>query len=111
LLDHARSLPQTAALRAMGSSVESVLLAAHGRLEEAEASARTGLAVAVDEMDNCWLEAWGYEDLATVFDGGGRTAEARAALERSMETWERKGCLPCADRIRAQIDALGRTAV
>jgi class 3 adenylate cyclase/tetratricopeptide (TPR) repeat protein len=111
LLDHARSLPQTSALRAMGSSVESLLLAAHGRLEEAEASARTGLAVAVDEMDNRWLEAWGYEDLATVFECGGRTAEARAALERSMETWERKGCLPCADRIRAQIDALGRAAV
>jgi hypothetical protein len=46
-----------------------------------------------------------------VFECGGRTAEARAALKRSMETWERKGCLPCADRIRAQIDALGRTAV
>jgi hypothetical protein len=91
----------------MGSSVESLLLAARGRLEEAEASARTGLAVA-EEMDNAWLEAWGYEDLATVLECGDRTAEARAALDCAMKTWERKGCIPCADRLRAHIDDLGR---
>ncbi|MGZ4410232.1 MAG: hypothetical protein ACXVY6_15830, partial [Gaiellaceae bacterium] len=65
--------------------------------------------VAVDEMDNPWLEAWGYEDLATVLEREGRTAEVRATLERSMEIWERKGCIPCADRVRAQIDVLGQS--
>ncbi|MGZ4463208.1 MAG: AAA family ATPase [Gaiellaceae bacterium] len=109
LLQHARSLPQGPVSRAMGSSVEALLLAARGRLEEAEALARTGLAVAVDEMDNPWLEAWGYEDLATVLEREGRTAEVRATLERSMEIWERKGCIPCADRVRAQIDVLGQS--
>ncbi len=111
LLHHARSVPQGPVERAMGSSVGALLLAARGLLEEAEASARTGIAVAVDEMDNSWLEAWGYEDLAAVLERAGRIDEAQAALERSRATWERKGCLPCADRLRAQIDSLGRTPV
>ena len=100
-----------AATAAMGSCVEALLLAALGKVGEAEALARNGLAVASDEMDNSWLEAWGYEDLATVLERAGRIDEARAALESSLATWERKGCLPCAERIRAQIDALGRTEV
>jgi class 3 adenylate cyclase len=111
LLLHSRSVLQGPALRAMGSCVEALLLAALGKVGEPEALARNGLAVASDEMDNSWLEAWGYEDLATVLGRAGRIDEARAALESSLATWERKGCLPCADRIRAQIDALGRTAV
>jgi class 3 adenylate cyclase/tetratricopeptide (TPR) repeat protein len=110
LLDHARSVPQGPALRAMGSGVEALTLAARGRLVEAEASARTGVAV-VDEMDNRWLEAWAHEDLATVLERAARIDEAREELERALTTWERKGCLPCADRIRAHIDSLGLTAV
>ena len=35
---------------------------------------------------------------------------ARGARARD-QIWERKGCLPCADRIRAQIDSLGRAPV
>jgi hypothetical protein len=46
-----------------------------------------------------------------VLERAGRTAEAREELERALAIWERKGCLPCADRIRAQIDFLGRAAV
>jgi class 3 adenylate cyclase/tetratricopeptide (TPR) repeat protein len=110
LLHHARSLPQGPALRAMGSGVEALTLAARGRLVEAEASARTGIA-ATEDMDNPWLEAWAHEDLATVLERGGRIDEAREELERALTIWERKGCLPCADRIRAQIDSLGRAPV
>jgi hypothetical protein len=95
----------------MGSGVEALTLAARGRLVEAEASARTGVAVAADEMNNLWLEAWAHEDLATVLERAGRTDDAHEELERALTIWERKGCLPCADRIRAQIDSLGRTAV
>jgi class 3 adenylate cyclase/tetratricopeptide (TPR) repeat protein len=111
LLHHARSVPQGPALRAMGSSVEALTLAVRGQLVQAEASARTGVAVAADEMDNLWLEAWAHEDLATVLERAGRIDEAREALERAVRIWERKGCLPCADRIRTQIDSLGRTPV
>lgn len=107
LLHHARSVPQGPALRAMGSGVEALTLAARGRLLEAEASARTGIAVAADEMDNLWLEAWAHEDLATVLERAGRIDEAREELERALAIWERKGCLPCAERIRAQIASVG----
>ena len=111
LLYHARSVPQSQALRVMGSSVEALTLAARGRLVEAEASARTGVAVAADEMDNLWLEAWAHEDLATVLERAGRIDDAHEELQRAVTIWERKGCLPCADRIRAQIDSLGRAPV
>jgi class 3 adenylate cyclase/tetratricopeptide (TPR) repeat protein len=111
LLHHARSVAQGPALRAMGSSVEALTLAARGRLFEAEASARTGLAVAADEMDNRWLEAWAHEDLATVLERAGRIDDAHEELERAVTIWERKGCLPCANRIRVQIDSLGRAPV
>jgi len=111
LLHHARSVPQGPALRAMGSSVEALTLAVRGRLVEAEASARTGVAVSTDEMDNRWLEAWAHEDLATVLERAGRIDDAHEELERAATIWERKGCLPCADRLRAQIDSLGRAPV
>jgi class 3 adenylate cyclase/tetratricopeptide (TPR) repeat protein len=106
LLHHARSVPQGPALRAMGSGVEALTLAARGRLCEAEVSARTGIAAA-DETDNLWLEAWAYEDLATVLEHAGRIDEAREALERALAVWERKGALPCAERIRTQIASFG----
>lgn len=111
LLRHARSVPQGPVERSLGSGVEALLLAARERLEEAEVLARTGITAAVDETDNSMLKAWSYEDLATVLETGGRTDEARAALEEALAVWERKGCLPSADRIRAQIDSLGRAAV
>jgi class 3 adenylate cyclase len=110
LLHHARSVPQGPALRAMGSGVEALTLAERGRLVEAEASARRGIA-ATDEMENLWLEAWTHEDLATVLEHAGRIDEALDALERAHAIWQRKGCLPCAERIRAQIDSLRRTTV
>ena len=41
-----------------------------------------------------WLQAWSYEDLATVLQRAGRIDDARAALERALAIWERKRCLP-----------------
>jgi hypothetical protein len=46
-----------------------------------------------------------------VLDLAGRIDEAREELERTLTIWQRKGCLACAERIRAQIDSLRRTAV
>lgn len=108
LLHHARSLPQGPALRAMGFSVEALTLAARGRLGEAEASARAAIAIAADEMDNLWLEAWAHEDLATVLERAGRIDDAHRELDRALTIWERKGSLPCVDRLRAQIESLAR---
>ena len=54
------------------------------------------------------MAGWAHEDLATVLERAGRIDEAREALERALAIWERKGCLPCAERVREQIDFLGR---
>ena len=89
-------------------AVEALLLAARGELEQAEALARAGVAAAETETDNLWLQGWGYEDLATVLERAGRIDEAREALERALALWERKRCLPYVDRLRDQIDSLGR---
>jgi len=35
----------------------------------------------------------------------------RDALEGALAILERKGCLPCAQRVREQIDSLGRAQV
>ena len=58
-----------------------------------------------------WLQGWGYEDLATVLERAGRIDDAREALERALAVWERKRCLPYVDRLREQIDSLGRAKV
>ena len=97
--------------RALGPAVEALLLAARGELEQAEALARAGVAAAETETDNPWLQGWGYEDLATVLARAGRIDDARAALERALEVWERKRCLPYVSRLREQIDSLGPAKV
>ena len=37
--------------------------------------------------------------------------EARQALERLLALWTRKGCLPCAQRVRDQIALLGQATM
>ena len=56
--------------------------------------------------DNIWWQAHTHEDLATVLERAGRTDEARDAFERALAIWEQKQCLPCAERVLAQIDSL-----
>jgi tetratricopeptide (TPR) repeat protein len=75
-----------------------------GRFDEAERllEART---------DNVWWQGYTHQDLAIVLEQAGKIDEAREELDRSLTIWERKGCLPLADRIRAEIESLGRTAV
>ena len=46
-----------------------------------------------------------------MLERAGRIDEAREALERALALWERKRCLPCAERVREQIDSLGRAQV
>jgi Flp pilus assembly protein TadD len=76
-------------------------------LKQAEALARTAVEAAETKTDDVGYQAWTHEDLATVLERAGRIDDAREALERSLELWERKGCVPCAARARAQIDTLG----
>jgi class 3 adenylate cyclase/tetratricopeptide (TPR) repeat protein len=97
--------------RALGPAVEALILGSRGELEQAEARARAGLAVAEAETDNLWLQSWGHEDLATVLARAGRIDEARAELECAVSALERKSCLPSAVRVREQIDSLGGAKV
>src|SRR5262249_30140452 len=62
--------------RALGPSVEALILGARGELEKAEALARKGLAVAETETDNPLLQGLGPEDLATVPPPGRRIHHA-----------------------------------
>ena len=93
------------------AAAEALLLAKRGELEQAEALARTAVATAETKTDNVWLQARTYEDLATVLERAGRIDEAREALERALAIWERKRCLPCAQRTRTRIDSLERGRV
>ena len=93
----------------MAAAAEALLLAQRGELEQAEALARTAVATAETRTDTVWWQASTHEDLAT--ERAGRIDEAREALDRALAIWVRKGCLPCASRIRAQIESLARVQV
>ena len=110
LLRQVQAVPSGAFDRLLAAAVEALLLAARGELAQAEPLARSGVA-ATEKTDNVILQAWNYEDLATVLERSGRIDEAREALEHALALWERKGCLPYAGRLREQIDSLGRAEV
>jgi tetratricopeptide (TPR) repeat protein len=110
LLEEARAVPPPGSgVRVMAAAAEALLLAHRGEFEQAEALANLAVMTAERATDNVWWQAWTHEDLATVLERAGRTDEARESLGRSLAHWERKGCLPCAARVRDQIGALGRT--
>ena len=85
--------------------------AQRGELEQAETLARTAVATAETRTDNVLWQAFTHEDLATVLERARRIGEAREALERALAIWARKGCLPCAQRVRDRIDSLGPAQV
>jgi class 3 adenylate cyclase len=112
LLEEARAVPPPGSgVRVMAAAAEALLLAHRGELAQAETLARTAVATAETKTDTVWWQAFTHEDLATVLQRAERIDEARQALERSLAIWEQKGCLPCAERVREQIQSLGRAQV
>jgi class 3 adenylate cyclase/Flp pilus assembly protein TadD len=112
LLEEARAVPPPGSgVRVSAAAAEALLLSHQGEFEQAEALARLAVTTAETRTENVWWQASTHEDLATVLGRAGRIDEAREELERALAIWERKGCLPCADRIRAEIDSLGLAAV
>ena len=67
----------------------------------------SSVTTAETRTDNIWMQTSTHEDLAVVLERAGRIDEAREELERTLAIWERKGCLPCAQRLRDQIASLG----
>jgi len=111
LLREARAVSSRVFSRVMAPAAEALVLAQRGELDRAETLVRTAVTTAETETDNVWLQSWTNEDLATVLERAGRIDEAREALERALALWEGKRCLPCAGRIREQIDSLGPAKV
>ena len=112
LLEEARAVPPPGSgVRVPAAAAEALLLAHRGELEHAEALARTAVATAETKTDNVWWQASTLEDLSMVLGRAGRIDEAREALERALATWDRKGCLPCAERVREQMQSPGRAQV
>jgi tetratricopeptide (TPR) repeat protein len=107
LLEEARAVPPPGSgVRVMAAAAEALLLAHRGELERAEDLARTAVATAEIRTESVWWHASTHEDLATVLDRAGRIDEAREELQRALTIWNRKGCLPCAQRVRDQIASL-----
>jgi class 3 adenylate cyclase/tetratricopeptide (TPR) repeat protein len=107
LAQAARAVPPRASMRVLGLTVEALLLAERGEHAKAARLARAGVATAEREIDSIFFQGWAYEDLVTVLVRAGRIDDAREALGRLLALWERKGCLPCAARVREQIASLG----
>src|SRR5262245_17560164 len=110
LLEEARAVPPrgSGSIRVMAASAEALLLAERGEHDEAEALARKAVDAAETLTDDVGYHAWTHEDFATVLGRAGRIEQACEELERSLAIWERKGCLPCAQRIRDRIASLER---
>jgi tetratricopeptide (TPR) repeat protein len=111
-LEEARAVPPPGSgVRVSAAAAEALLCSHRGQFEQAETLARLAVSTAESRTENVWWQASTHEDLATVLERAGRIDEAREELELGLAIWERKGCLPCVARIRAEIGSLGRTAV
>ena len=106
ILAEAQVLPPRASMRAIGPSVDALVHAGRGDFERAVTLARTAVAYTETEIDHVWFRGIAYDDLVTVLELAGRLEDTREVLERSLALWQGKGCIPCADRARAQLAAL-----
>jgi class 3 adenylate cyclase/tetratricopeptide (TPR) repeat protein len=85
-------------------ALEAILRARRGELEEAQELARRALA-RVDETDHVSMRLDTRWSAAKVFELAGRSEEAKALLEESVEIAERYGHLVAAQRARERLAA------
>jgi DNA-binding SARP family transcriptional activator/tetratricopeptide (TPR) repeat protein len=81
-------------------TVRAKLLAAAGRLDEAERLARGGVAIA-EQTDFLNMHGNALVDLATVLRAAGKDAEATESVEAAIALYERKGNVVSAAQARA----------
>jgi ATP/maltotriose-dependent transcriptional regulator MalT len=77
--------------------------AQRGQPDRALALAREAVGLA-EPTDDCPMRAGAFEDLAEVHRLGGRMAEAADGLRRAIDTWDRKGAVFVAERLRARLE-------
>ena len=87
------------ATQALWRQVEAKLLARRGHAEEAERLIREAVAI-TDPTQNLELRANSLVGLGTVLELIGKPEDARAALERALDLYERKGNLVMSERMR-----------
>ncbi len=107
----AQAVPQRSGRAGAGPSRRGTSLAERGELEQAEALARMGIAAAGSETDNSLLQAGATRTsppCSSAQDGSTRRTKSSSAPSRSGNG---RAASPARDRIRAQIDSLGHTAV
>jgi tetratricopeptide (TPR) repeat protein len=85
--------------------VKAKVLARRGEWAEAERLAREAIAVG-EETDMINAQGDAYGDFAEVLTLAGKRDEARAALDRALELFERKGNVVMAERMRARLAEL-----
>jgi class 3 adenylate cyclase/tetratricopeptide (TPR) repeat protein len=86
-------------------TVRAKILAATGRMEDAEADARRAVALA-ERTDWSTHHAAACAALGEVLREGGRPREAEAAIRRSLTLYEQKGNVVAAEEARASLSGL-----
>jgi tetratricopeptide (TPR) repeat protein len=90
------------ATQALWRQAEAKLLARRGQTEEAERLAREAVAI-LNPTQSLDSRAESLVDLGTVLELVGKPDDARAALERALDLYERKGNVVMAERMRARL--------
>ena len=85
------------------------MLARRGRLGEAEALAREGVANSLGLKGHIRQRAYAYEALAEVLQLAGRNGDAREEGKRALELHEQKGVVPAIERARSFLAELVAT--
>ena len=86
-------------------SIRARVLARRGEFEEAERLAREAVEI-VDSTDWHLQRGEAAQAVGEVLELAGRTDEARAAYERAVESFERKGAAPDAEAVRRRLEVL-----
>jgi tetratricopeptide (TPR) repeat protein len=91
----------------IGQGVLARILAARGRLEEAEELARGAVALA-ERTDLLSQHGDALLDLAQVLDAAGRAHQAQAIVSQALGLYQRKGNLRTAQQARQRLEQYAR---
>jgi ATP/maltotriose-dependent transcriptional regulator MalT len=96
------------ATQALWRQVEAKVLARRGDVEDAERLAREAVAI-TDPTQNLTFRAGSLVDLGAVLELIGKPEDARVALARALDLYERKGNVVMAERTRTRLSDASRS--